>query len=63
MGYISSKKQFLSYVTGVKIADFYVSLISCTVNLKKATLSFSMSPMLSDPYLCSVQSYSIMPDS
>ena len=24
--YISSKKQFLSYVTGVKIADFYVSL-------------------------------------
>ena len=23
---ISSKKQFLSYVTGVKIADFYVSL-------------------------------------
>ena len=25
--YISSKKQFLSYVTGVKIADFYVSLV------------------------------------
>ena len=33
--YLSSKKLFLSYGTGVKIADFYVSLLMWILGLRQ----------------------------
>ena len=40
MVYISSKKLFLSYGTGVKIADFYVSLLKSNVMKGDSLLAF-----------------------